>query len=261
MASPALTLLLLISLQTLGTSTESVVAVDRSLWDSNRTGDTCKDCTHTLELVADLFSQKELQEKLVKGVQVLCERIPASRSAVILCKEEVKRVIPAVIDFLTHGTKPAETCQKLGLCQTFDARLFGDFVKDALDTAAILNDPRRNACSFCLFLMRTLEGLLPKQRTEDAVVRLLEDICHILPSSQQQQCEDVVGKFSKTVIDAILSYATPRSICELLRLCRSYEETLDPCSEEAFRCRDFGSALRCGTVFYCQRFAWKRVNV
>uniref|UniRef100_A0A3B4A165 Saposin B-type domain-containing protein n=1 Tax=Periophthalmus magnuspinnatus TaxID=409849 RepID=A0A3B4A165_9GOBI len=80
---------------------------------------------------------------------------------------------------------------------------------------------KSNLCSFCLFLMKTLEDLLPKQRTEAAVIHLLEDICHILPPLYQRQCQDVVGKFSKTIIDAILSYATPRSICELLHLCKA----------------------------------------
>uniref|UniRef100_A0A3Q3K675 Saposin B-type domain-containing protein n=1 Tax=Monopterus albus TaxID=43700 RepID=A0A3Q3K675_MONAL len=51
-------------------------------------------------------------------------------------------------------------------------------------------------CSFCIFLVKTFEDMLPKERTEE--------ICHILPSSYQDQCEEVVGKFTKTVLEAIL---------------------------------------------------------
>ncbi len=135
-------------------------------------------------------------------------------------------------------------------------------------------------CSFCIFLVKTLEGLLPKERTEvsegthvhtnkqylfalhthtdihvsrqlnasrqhcrlcgrhdarspsspfllqGAVIKLLEEICHILPSSYRDQCEAVVGKFSKTVLDAILGYATPQAICALIHLCKGQEAPL-----------------------------------
>uniref|UniRef100_A0A3B5BL36 Saposin B-type domain-containing protein n=1 Tax=Stegastes partitus TaxID=144197 RepID=A0A3B5BL36_9TELE len=81
-------------------------------------------------------------------------------------------------------------------------------------------------CAFCIFLVKTLEDLLPKERTEGAVIKLLEEICHILPSTYRNQCEAVVDKFSKTVLDAILSYATPQTICALIHLCKGQEAPL-----------------------------------
>lgn len=104
-------------------------------------------------------------------------------------------------------------------------------------------------CSFCLLLVKTLESLLPKERTEvnhtgkhqpavtqathgraclpqGAVIDLLEEICQILPSSYRSQCQALVGKFSKKVLDAILSYATPQAICALLQMCKGQEAPL-----------------------------------
>lgn len=110
-------------------------------------------------------------------------------------------------------------------------------------------------CSFCVLVIKTLEDLLPKERTEvsdalrtkertrtdtppgntdkltqrtflslchslqDALISLLEEICHILPASYRDQCQTVIGKFSKPVLDAILSYATPEAVCTLMGLC------------------------------------------
>lgn len=124
-------------------------------------------------------------------------------------------------------------------------------------------------CSFCTFLIKTLEGLLPKERTEvkhcysahenstslcctqtlksnqttaesnhcqfflnpapllqEAVVKLLEEICHILPASYRNQCETVIDKVSRTVLDAILAYATPQAICHLMHFCKGEESPL-----------------------------------
>lgn len=61
---------------------------------------------------------------------------------------------------------------------------------------------------------------------QGAVIKLLEEICHILPHSYRDQCEAVVGKFSKTVLDAILGYATPQAICALIHLCKGQEAPL-----------------------------------
>lgn len=232
---------------------------------STENGDACKDCTQIFELMADLLSNKELQKKLVDDAESLCEHLPGPKSTVKICKEEVEKMLPIAIHFITGFIKPAEMCKVLGLCQSCDKqqKMLNYFVNEALEAAAASEKaPQRNVCSFCLFLMKTLEGLLPKKRTEDAVIHLLEDICHILPASHQQQCQDLVDKFSKIIIDAILSYATPRSICELLHLCKSQDATpLDSCTLVAYRCRDFSTALRCGTLFYCQKFVWKPVNV
>ncbi|XP_033832060.1 prosaposin-like [Periophthalmus magnuspinnatus] len=258
MACLPLALLLLTSFQTF----DPIVAVNGLQLDNGSTenGNVCKDCTNIFELLADMLSSTELQKKIVDSVDGLCEHLPGPKITVKLCKEEVERMLSAAISFI-GATKPAEMCKLLGLCQSCDKQLkmLNYFVNEALKAATASQN--KNLCSFCLFLMKTLEDLLPKQRTEAAVIHLLEDICHILPPLYQRQCQDVVGKFSKTIIDAILSYATPRSICELLHLCKGQEETLlDPCIMEEYRCRDFSNALRCGTLFYCQKFAWKSVN-
>lgn len=104
-------------------------------------------------------------------------------------------------------------------------------------------------CSFCVLFVRTLEKMLPKERTEvkhtclastnpqllrwlslrvlqSAVIDLLEEVCNILPLAYHSQCQALVGKISKTVLDAILSYATPQAICSLLHMCKGQEAPL-----------------------------------
>ncbi|KAK7895718.1 hypothetical protein WMY93_021043 [Mugilogobius chulae] len=222
-----------------------------------------RSCQKYCKSMLKLLLLRPMTKKITDDLEGLCELLPGPKTAVKLCKQEVEKLIPVAIHFITGVTKPAEVCKLLGLCHSFDKdKMLSYFVNEALEAAVTSpDDPQKNLCSFCLFLMRTLEGLLPRQRTEDAVIHALEDVCHVLPKLYQPQCEDVVGKLSKTVIDAILSYATPRSICQLLQLCRSQDDLLlDPCTVESYRCRDFSSALRCGTLFYCQKFAWKSMN-
>ncbi|XP_044031097.1 prosaposin [Siniperca chuatsi] len=227
-------------------------------------GDVCQDCTQIFELLADLFSNADLQKKIMNGIENLCDHLPGPASTAKLCKEEVEKMFPLVINFITGIVKPAEVCKIIGLCGSCDKqeKMLSYFVKEALQIAVTSENVQPTTqCSFCIFLVKTLEDLLPKERTEGAVIKLLEEICHILPSSYRDQCEAVIGKFSKTVLDAILAYATPQAICALIHLCKGQEAPyVDPCTLTTYRCRDIKTALKCGTVFYCQKFAWKPLN-
>lgn len=209
--------------------------------------------------------------------------------------------------FSSLPQKPAEVCKILGLCSSCDKeQMLSYFAQEALQAAVTsdnvsiwslerhiagrkkkqkhcaellpfmcLNQVKPSTeCSFCTFLIKTLEGLLPKERTEvkhgytahknstslcctqtlksnqttqlrvitarvffffflnsapllqEAVVKLLEEICHILPASYRNQCETVIDKVSRTVLDAILAYATPQAICHLMHFCKGEESLL-----------------------------------
>uniref|UniRef100_A0A667XG82 Saposin B-type domain-containing protein n=1 Tax=Myripristis murdjan TaxID=586833 RepID=A0A667XG82_9TELE len=79
-------------------------------------------------------------------------------------------------------------------------------------------------CSFCIFLIKTLESLLPKERTE--VSHLLEEVCVILPSSYRDECQAVIDRFGKTLLDALMRYVTPEAVCALIHLCKGQEAPL-----------------------------------
>ncbi|KAI3362359.1 hypothetical protein L3Q82_012666, partial [Scortum barcoo] len=193
----------------------------------SQTGDICQDCTKIFELLADMFSNADLQKKIMNGIEVLCDHLPGP--AAKPCKDEVEKMLPLAITFITTIAKPGEVCKVLGLCSSCEKqeKMLRYFVNEALQAVAMgENVQPTTQCSFCIFLVKTLEDLLPKERTEGAVIKLLEDICHILPASYRNQCETVVGKFSKAVLDALLGYATPQAICALIHLCKGQEAPL-----------------------------------
>lgn len=225
-------------------------------------GDVCKDCTQIFQLLDDLLSNKDLQKKVMDGIEKICNHLPGA--AAKICKDEVEKMLPVAVNILTSVVKPEQICKIIGLCGSCDKqdKMLRYFVEEAFQVAMTSENVQPTThCTFCIFLVKTLEDLLPKERTEGAVIELLEEICHILPSKFQSQCEAVVGMFTKTVLDAILSHATPQAICALIHMCKGQEAPLiDPCTLAAYRCRDMKTALRCGTMFYCQKFVWKSLT-
>ncbi|KAG7223964.1 hypothetical protein INR49_015221 [Caranx melampygus] len=211
-------------------------------------GDVCQDCTKIIELLVDLLSNADIQKKIMNGLETVCDHLPPSTTK--LCKDEVEKMFPLAINFISTIAKPDQVCKMLGLCGSCGNRdeMLSYFVNTALQAAgASENATPQTQCSFCIFLVKTLEDLLPKERTETAVIRLLEEICQIFPSSYRDQCETIISEFSKSVMDAVLSYATPEAICALIQLCSRQEAAVvDPCTLATYRCRDMQTALRCG---------------
>ncbi|TSW89637.1 Prosaposin [Bagarius yarrelli] len=74
-------------------------------------------------------------------------------------------------------------------------------------------------CTFCLFLIKKLEDMLPKERTEESVVKIMEKICDHLPDHYKEQCNELLEKYGKEIIDFLLTSATPQTICMLLHMC------------------------------------------
>lgn len=259
MAKLILPVVLFVALQGYAVTATYDINLLQSLPDEN--GNVCQDCTQIFTLLVDMLSNADLQKKIMGGIDALCAHLPGP--AAKLCKDEVDKMLPLAITFVTGIAKPAEVCKLMGLCGSGEERekMLSYFVNEVLQ-AAVKSDNGEPAthCSFCIFLFKTLEELLPKERTEGAVIKLLEEICHILPASHRHQCEAVIDKYSKTVLDAILGYATPQAICALIHMCKGQEAVVDPCTLTTYRCRDISSALRCGTLFYCQKFAWKPLS-
>lgn len=262
MASIKTAVFLFICLEGCGLTSTLNVGGLQNLPEEKVNGDVCQDCTQIFELLADLLSNADLQKKIMAGIESLCDHLPGQAGK--LCKDEVEKMLPMAINFMTAMVKPAEVCKVLGLCGSCDKQeeMLQSLVQEAYQfVLANANVQPETQCSFCIFLVKTLEDLLPKERTESAVIQLLEEICHILPSSYRDQCEAVISKFGKSVMDAILRYATPQAICSLIHLCKGQEAPpVDPCTLTTYRCRDVNTAIRCGTVFYCQKFAWKPLS-
>lgn len=55
-------------------------------------------------------------------------------------------------------------------------------------------------------------------------MKLMGEVCGLLPASYKDQCEDFINKYGKEIVDFLLSSAAPHSICALLHLCL-FQET------------------------------------
>ncbi|KAJ8379310.1 hypothetical protein SKAU_G00000880 [Synaphobranchus kaupii] len=197
------------------------------------TQDSCKDCTQILELFADMVANADTQELIENNLDDLCSRMPGGK-AKETCLKKTKQYLPIAVHFLTKFITPDQACMLLGLCGNLsegkEEELLTNHITDG-DMASVV--PVRGThpvvqvspqCTFCLYLIHKVEDMLPKERTEDAIVKALDKVCQILPSHYKVQCEDFINKYGKEVIEFLLSSTAPHVICALLHLCLFQEQ-------------------------------------
>ncbi|KAI5625313.1 hypothetical protein C0J50_15172 [Silurus asotus] len=160
----------------------------------------------------------------------ICNRLPSGR-ALNDCLNFMEKYLPIVVEGFVKLTahKEGEICMVLGLCVDQREHQAPELLGVNLQKAGFLQvQPSTGTshelqispqCTFCLFFIRKLEDLLPKERTEESVVKLMERICDYLPEHYKEQCNDMVEKYGKQIIDFLLSSATPHTICTLLHMC------------------------------------------
>ncbi|XP_029617783.1 prosaposin-like [Salmo trutta] len=197
------------------------------------TSDICSDCSQIIELFTDMISNTDTQEWINNTLDDLCLRLP-SGVAQSHCISQVQMYLPQALQYLIGILKPGETCMVLGLCAVHSKRgaptQFSPTNTD-MDLSNAVLDSGTNPevqvspqCTFYIYLMKKLESILPTEKIEDAVVKLMGGVCGLLPASYKDQCNDFINKYGKKIVNFLLPSAAPYSICALLHLCM-FQET------------------------------------
>ncbi|KAA0703802.1 hypothetical protein E1301_Tti000554 [Triplophysa tibetana] len=190
-------------------------------------GNICQDCTQIFEALMDLLSDKEFQDRIINILDDVCDKMPLQVTEI--CHTQVEKIIPIAIGFLTSCMKPDQICKTLGLCEGRDGGEMRDLLLNHISKTVTMPTIKLGAsiqCSLCTYTVSTLENLFPKDRTESAITALFERLCSELPAMAQSQCNKMVEKYVKLLIDMLLNKTSPNFICTLLHLCGMQEEPI-----------------------------------
>ncbi|XP_058230353.1 surfactant protein Bb [Hemibagrus wyckioides] len=185
----------------------------------------CSDCARIIELFSDMLSHPDTQDMIQETFLDVCRRLPPGW-VINDCLDFVRNHLPTVIQRFIAFTalREGEICTVLGLCAVQPEHNAPELLNVGLQEVQPFRGTAQELqvspqCTFCLFLIKKLESMLPKERTEETVVKLLEKICDHLPEHYKEQCTDILENYGKQIIDFLLTSATPHTICMFLHLC------------------------------------------
>ncbi|XP_042581071.1 surfactant protein Bb isoform X2 [Cyprinus carpio] len=193
----------------------------------------CTDCKKIVQLLTEILSNKDSQHLIVKALDKFCYEHPI----IPLCMDGAKTYVHVIIrHFSAFANQNGDICTVLGLCGSQSKRNAPSELTVGLNEHGLLYaKPSRGTsqevqfnpiCNFCVFFIKTIESMLPKERTEQAIVNLLEKICDYLPSQYKDTCNKFIETYGKQLIDLLLSSLPPHAICSALGLCLFSETPL-----------------------------------
>ncbi|XP_042344088.1 surfactant protein Bb [Plectropomus leopardus] len=194
------------------------------------TMDVCSECSQIIQLSANMISSRDTKETVYETLHALCQHLPKEQASE--CDSQVKMNLPKVLQQTPGHLKPGDTCMVFGLCAAHKEEdllklqhtTSKDTFSSALGTATGTHGQFNPVCSLCLFIIKKMETLLPKNMTEDALMKLMGEVCDLMPHSYKDQCDDFIDKYGAEIVEFLLSSAAPTTICTLLHLCLFKEQ-------------------------------------
>lgn len=74
-------------------------------------------------------------------------------------------------------------------------------------------------CVICEYALHELQDFLSDVKTEAKVEEALEKICHMMPSSVEDQCDHFVETYGPAIVQMVIHDIDPSEICSRLQLC------------------------------------------
>ncbi|XP_011477437.1 prosaposin-like [Oryzias latipes] len=193
--------------------------------------DLCGECSQIIRTSTNMISGSDTKVTVYEALHAVCRRLPERQASD--CQSQVKTYLPKVLQQKPSHLNPSETCVVFGLCAPQKDEELQE-PPPSVNSEALSNSAPASAtetqkisgpvCALCLMVIRKLETMLPKNISEDAILKIMEEVCDLVPASYKQQCDDFVNKYGADIAEFLFSSAAPHTICMVLHLCLFKEQ-------------------------------------
>ena len=169
----------------------------------------CEMCEFAMTEVFSVLKNKDDQDMVKNVLESICYRLPNSIES--NCEDFVDKYTSTIIDFITSGLSPDEICSALKLCTT-------SAPAPAPAPAPVEAD---TSCVLCEYVITTVDSMLEDQANKEQIKQALEEVCSLLPSSVEKQCDSFVDMYTDIIIDMLTKDVSPEMVCTNLGLCKA----------------------------------------
>ncbi|KAN0047633.1 hypothetical protein ACTA71_002017 [Dictyostelium dimigraforme] len=76
-------------------------------------------------------------------------------------------------------------------------------------------------CTVCSAIVGYAEQYVTENATEQELIKLLDDVCDLLPSKYGESCVETINNYGVLIIRLLINKEEPGNICKMLELCPS----------------------------------------
>lgn len=193
----------------------------------NQKGEFCDICMKAAKDVQNALRDPTLQKDIMTALEdEVCPMLGALSTE---CKTYVAEYAPMVFQIVVAELDPKTICQTFGVCSAAKAqqKLTAVPLGHTLGTVHIIPaQPQTKLaaspqCVLCEFVLTELEHKLTTHETKAEIEAALKEVCSLMPTSIEKECNAFVMQYGDLVINLILQEIQPKMVCTTLGLCES----------------------------------------
>ncbi|XP_041066126.1 prosaposin-like [Carcharodon carcharias] len=200
--------------------------------------DTCNTCKTFMREIVGMGNRNSPKDALKAALHKGCDSIPI-KELKDQCNNYVDSYLSIIIQLLEKEVKPHVVCAALGLCKSREHKNPSTSIPE--DEPDMVNQTPPDttvsrqfqgplpkgvfSCEFCLRITQKLKHLLPEEKTEKSIAKVLSKICSFLPDKLLTRCNNFMNKIGKSVVELLYKKIMPGGVCDTLHFCSTDKRT------------------------------------
>ncbi|RUS88535.1 hypothetical protein EGW08_003711, partial [Elysia chlorotica] len=170
----------------------------------------CATCETVIKDIRSMDRDAKVEDAIRGLVNETCKYMGEFEK---LCKVMVDEGLEYVFEIIATELEPEAVCQKLHLCSGDGMKTK---VKPVATEKASLSGPK---CALCEFMMKEVDKTLLSNKTEEAILKVLDQVCSRLPPSIAQECEALLNQYKPEIVKLLSKELAPENVCTFLGIC------------------------------------------
>ncbi|XP_069773805.1 prosaposin-like [Narcine bancroftii] len=220
----------------------------------------CELCKQIFRIIERMIKQQRVKN-CIKNIFIKVCSLISSNFITDQCDQYVDVYFNHLFQLIMHQLRPEVLCAFLSICkpeQPVDKQeaLSNAIPQDEPSLTHHLSSPvfpvsqenhqegvdnQMPQCALCLYVVSKLVNVIPEEKTEATIVKVLDEFCTHLPESFSERCTTFVDKYGKEIIELLLQKIGPNAVCMTLHLCFSKD------IENSVALYELRDGVSCGT--------------
>ncbi|XP_076072488.1 uncharacterized protein LOC143044388 isoform X2 [Mytilus galloprovincialis] len=166
----------------------------------------CTLCKFIVQAVSNYTTQNQSAAAINASVYQVCNELPA------LLKNLCQTYAPIIINDITAGFDPEQTCEKVQLCKNgslSDESITLESIKELENVKASIG------CTLCKFLIQEIDNFIVQNQSSAAINASVYNLCSKLPAPLDKLCYG----YAPVIVQDVVSGFDPKQTCDKFKLC------------------------------------------
>jgi len=196
---------------------------------------TCNFCVNVVTNVKDIISGGPTELEVKYFVEDACHYLGSFENECVSLSDEY---IDNLFKFIRQSLQPKQFCRSIGACNTSSVSSEPNQLTKVADISEIINIfppqtplqplkpaesvqtlPKDLECDICKRVVEMIMNQLKDNRTEEAIIQALENVCSLFPQKTRQKCDAFIEQYANELIHILIEEGDPGLACALLGVC------------------------------------------